>query len=69
MGGSGADTAIRTAADLAHTLSEGALSAATIHDFERRMETLAKEKIEHSFNGGKKFWRGKDWTDYREFHI
>lgn len=69
MGGSGADTAIRTAADLARTLSEGLVSATTIHDFERRMETLAREKIEHSFNGGKKFWKGKEWTDYSEIHI
>lgn len=28
----------------------------SIVDFKARMEALAKEKIEHSFRGGQKFW-------------
>ena len=66
MGGSGGDTAIRTAADLAHTIGKEGVSTASIAGFESRMQERAKEKIEHSFNGGKKFWQGKDWTKYNE---
>ncbi|KAJ4299436.1 hypothetical protein N0V90_004681 [Kalmusia sp. IMI 367209] len=66
MGGSGGDTAIRTAADLVQTIAEGGISAEGIKDFEVRMAQTAKERIEHSFNGGKRFWRGKDWSDYKQ---
>ncbi|KAK7707984.1 hypothetical protein SLS64_006806 [Diaporthe eres] len=66
MGGSGGDTAIRNAADLAHTLAEEGVTESSIMGFESRMERRAKEKIEHSFRGGQKFWRGKEWTEYNE---
>ncbi|KAK9418083.1 putative FAD/NAD(P)-binding domain-containing protein [Seiridium unicorne] len=66
MGGSGADTAIRNAAGLAATIADNGLTTNNISDFEARMEALAKDKIEHSFKGGQKFWRGKEWTHYTE---
>ncbi|KAG6363649.1 hypothetical protein INS49_008750 [Diaporthe citri] len=66
MGGSGGDTAIRNAADLAHTLAEEGVTESSIMGFEERMEARAKEKIEHSFRGGHKFWRGKECTEYNE---
>lgn len=66
MGGSGGDTAIRNAADLAHIITEKGITASSIHDFEVRMEARAKDKIMHSFRGGQKFWRGKEWTEYGE---
>ncbi|KAI0487268.1 FAD/NAD(P)-binding domain-containing protein [Xylaria cf. heliscus] len=66
MGGSGADTAIRNAADLAQTIAEKGVSRNTQAEFESRMEARAKEKVEHSFRGGQKFWRGKEWSEYSE---
>ncbi|KAI1084577.1 FAD/NAD(P)-binding domain-containing protein [Whalleya microplaca] len=66
MGGAGGDTAIQNAADLAHTISEGGITEGGIADFEKRMKVRAREKIEHSFRGGQKFWRGKEWTEYSE---
>lgn len=69
MGGSGGDTAIRNAADLAKTLVEQGVTGNSIKSFEARMEERAKEKIEHSFRGGKKFWRGKEWTEYNEVNV
>ncbi|KAF2660889.1 FAD/NAD(P)-binding domain-containing protein [Lophiostoma macrostomum CBS 122681] len=69
MGGSGGDTAIRVAADLARTIAEEGISEESIADFEARMTAMAEEKIHHSFNGGKKFWKGKDWTEYKECDI
>jgi 2-polyprenyl-6-methoxyphenol hydroxylase-like FAD-dependent oxidoreductase len=68
MGGSGGDTAIRNAADLARTLSEEGWTDDSINRFEERMAERARDKIEHSFRGGKKFWHGKDWSDYHEIH-
>jgi 2-polyprenyl-6-methoxyphenol hydroxylase-like FAD-dependent oxidoreductase len=69
MGGSGADTAVRNAADLALTIAEEGITTSSITDFGERAEARAKEKIEHSFNGGKKFWRGKEWTEYGEIDV
>ncbi|KAI1379376.1 FAD/NAD(P)-binding domain-containing protein [Hypoxylon crocopeplum] len=69
MGGSGGDTAVSNAADLARTLAEEGLTKSSIADFEARMEARAKEKIEHSFRGGQKFWRGKEWTEYSETDV
>ncbi|EON97136.1 putative cercosporin toxin biosynthesis protein [Phaeoacremonium minimum UCRPA7] len=69
MGGSGGDTAIRNAADLARTLAEEGITESSIRGFEARMEARAKEKIEHSFRGGQKFWRGKEWTAYNEVEV
>ncbi|KAH8892608.1 FAD/NAD(P)-binding domain-containing protein [Thozetella sp. PMI_491] len=66
MGGSGADTAIRNAADLARTVAEDGVTRNHLAAFESRMEERAKERIEHSFRGGQKFWRGKEWTEYSE---
>ncbi|KAI5923881.1 hypothetical protein F4810DRAFT_666396 [Camillea tinctor] len=65
MGGSGADTAIQDATDLARTIAEG-ITDDSITAFQARMGARAKEKIEHSFRGGQKFWRGGEWTDYSE---
>ncbi|KAI0396111.1 FAD/NAD(P)-binding domain-containing protein [Xylariaceae sp. FL0594] len=80
MGGSGADTAIRGAVDLARTIatatsansSNGDGSTASDIDLaghRARLQDLAKEKIEHSFRGGQKFWRGKEWTEYSEVDV
>ncbi|RYC56587.1 hypothetical protein CHU98_g9621 [Xylaria longipes] len=69
MGGSGADTAIRNAADLARTIAEEGVTRDTLAEFESRMEARAKEKVEHSFRGGQKFWRGKEWSEYNEIDV
>ncbi|KAI1755940.1 FAD/NAD(P)-binding domain-containing protein [Xylaria castorea] len=69
MGGSGGDTAIRNAADLARTIAEEGVTRDTLARFESRMKARAKEKVEHSFRGGQKFWRGKEWTEYSEINV
>ncbi|KAI1417328.1 FAD/NAD(P)-binding domain-containing protein [Hypoxylon sp. FL1857] len=69
MGGSGGDTAIRSAADLARTIAEEGITKDSLAGFEARMEARAKERIEHSFRGGQKFWRGKEWEEYGEADI
>ncbi|KAI0426551.1 FAD/NAD(P)-binding domain-containing protein [Xylaria sp. FL1042] len=69
MGGSGGDVAIRNAADLARTIAEEGVGHKTLAGFEVRMEERAKDKIEHSFRGGQKFWRGKEWTEYDEIDV
>jgi 2-polyprenyl-6-methoxyphenol hydroxylase-like FAD-dependent oxidoreductase len=66
MGDSGGDTAIRAAVNLANTISEQGASKESIAGFEAKMTAMAEERIHHSFNGGKKFWQGKEWTEYRE---
>ncbi|KAI1410366.1 FAD/NAD(P)-binding domain-containing protein [Hypoxylon sp. FL1857] len=68
MGGVGGDTAIRNAADLARTVA-GGITKGSIAEFEGRMETLAREKIEHSFRSGQRFWRGKAWPEYNEVDV
>ncbi|RDW73476.1 zeaxanthin epoxidase [Coleophoma cylindrospora] len=69
MGGSGGDTAIQNAVDLAHTISQYGITQESIQGFEERMRERAKEKIEHSFRGGQKFWKGKEWFQYQEIEI
>ncbi|KAI0024311.1 FAD/NAD(P)-binding domain-containing protein [Xylariomycetidae sp. FL0641] len=69
MGGSGGDTAVRNAADLATTVADEGVTERSIACFEARMEERAREKIEHSFRGGQKFWRGKHWAEYSETDI
>ncbi|KAI1137435.1 FAD/NAD(P)-binding domain-containing protein [Hypoxylon sp. FL0543] len=69
MGGSGGDTAVRSAADLARTIAEEGVTKASLAEFEARMEARAKERIEHSFRGGQKFWRGKEWDEYSEIDV
>ncbi|KAI1630905.1 FAD/NAD(P)-binding domain-containing protein [Biscogniauxia mediterranea] len=69
MGGAGGDTAIRNAADLARIVAEKGVTKSSMADFELLMEARAKEKIEHSFRGGQKFWRGKEWTEYNETSV
>jgi 2-polyprenyl-6-methoxyphenol hydroxylase-like FAD-dependent oxidoreductase len=69
MGGSGGDTAIRNAAYLAQILAEEGVTEGSIKAFEARMEATARDKIEHSFRGGQKFWRGMGWTEYNEVDI
>ncbi|KAI1456854.1 FAD/NAD(P)-binding domain-containing protein [Annulohypoxylon moriforme] len=66
MGGSGGDTAIWNAADLARTIGEEGITRGSIANFEARMAEKAREKIEHSFRGGQKFWRGKEWAEYSD---
>jgi hypothetical protein len=66
MGGSGGDTTIRNAADLALIVAQYGVNAGSIKDFEARMEGRAREKIEYSFRGGKMFWQGKEWDEYGE---
>lgn len=61
MGGSRASTAVENAVDLVQTLHDGG----SLRDFEVRMAERARVKILHSFEGGKKFWKGKEWTGYR----
>lgn len=69
MGGSGGDTAIQNAADLAKSLAVEGVTEDSIKAFEARMEARAREKIAHSFRGGKKLWRGRDWTEYNEVDV
>ncbi|KAJ4385990.1 hypothetical protein N0V93_008881 [Gnomoniopsis smithogilvyi] len=66
MGGSGGDTAIRDAAELACMLSGECSVEKIVEAFEERMADRAKDKIEHSFRGGQTFWRGKAWNLYSE---
>ncbi|KAF2739951.1 hypothetical protein EJ04DRAFT_548844 [Polyplosphaeria fusca] len=66
MGGLGGDTAIRAAANLAQTIAEEGASKESMAGFEARMTAMAEERINHSFNGGKNFWQGKDWPEYKE---
>lgn len=69
MGGSGGDTAIQNAVDLAHTISQRGITQESVQEFEERMRERAKGKIEHSFQGGQKFWEGKEWFQYQEIEI
>jgi len=69
MGGSGGDTAILNAVDLAQTISQYGITQESIRDFEDRMRKRAKEKIEHSFRGGQRFWKGKEWFEYQEIDV
>lgn len=60
MGGFGGNAAILNAAilnaaDLAETIGRDGIVQQSIRDFEARMVRRAKEKIEHSYEGGKKF--------------
>lgn len=66
MGGSAADTAILSAVDLSKTIGEFGVSSKSIGDFESRMKVRADEKIRHSFGGGKTYWQGKNWSEYKE---
>lgn len=69
MGGSGGNAAILNAADLAETIGQHGTVQQSIEEFEERMAQRAKEKIEHSYEGGKKFWKGGDWFEYQEIGI
>ncbi|KAI6080667.1 FAD/NAD(P)-binding domain-containing protein [Hypoxylon rubiginosum] len=69
MGGSGGDTAIRSAADLVRTVADFGVTKHDIAMFEERMEEAAKLKILHSFAGGQKYWCGKEWTEYHEVDV
>jgi 2-polyprenyl-6-methoxyphenol hydroxylase-like FAD-dependent oxidoreductase len=69
MGGSGADTAIRNAADLAQTIAQEGVTTQSVANFEVRMAQRSKDKIEHSFRGGQKFWRGKEWYEYKGINL
>lgn len=69
MGGSGGDTAILNAADLVQTIVDDDITPESIQHFEQRMRKRAKDKIEHSFNGGKKFWKGSEWFEYQEVDV
>lgn len=64
MGGSGASTAVLNATDLVATIHTSGIARENIRAFETRMAERAKAKIEHSFEGGKKFWKGREWYEY-----
>ncbi|CAG8981829.1 hypothetical protein HYALB_00013992 [Hymenoscyphus albidus] len=69
MGGSGGNAAILNAVDLAQTINRYGISQKAMEGFEERMSQRAKEKIEHSFEGGKKFWKGGEWFQYQESEV
>jgi len=70
MGGAGGNTAILNAVDLVETISQyGLTTSEIIREFEARMEKRAKDNIEHSFKGGQKFWKGKEWFEYQEINV
>lgn len=69
MGGSGGDTAVKNAVDLANTFGKEGVQREALNSFEERMRERAKERIEHSFLGGQKFWSGRDWWNYGEVDI
>jgi hypothetical protein len=50
---------------MAQTIAQEGVTAQSVAEFEIRMTQRAKEKIEHSFRGGQKFWRGKEWHEYK----
>ena len=66
MGGAGAELAILNTADLANTIAKEGITNDSIRGIEKRMELRAKEKIEFSFENGKKFWKGGEWYEYPE---
>ncbi|PMD46743.1 FAD/NAD(P)-binding domain-containing protein [Hyaloscypha variabilis F] len=68
MGGAGAELAIFNATDLADTIAQKGVTRESIQGFEKRMEERAKQKIEYSFENGKKFWKGGEWYEYPEVH-
>jgi hypothetical protein len=68
MGGVVAELAIISATDLADTNSQGGVTRESIQGFEKRMEERVKQKIEYSFENGKKFWKGGKWYEYPEVH-
>ena len=65
MGGSGGDVALQNVADLLSTIDQFGFTEDAIRRFEEAMELRAKPKIERSFQNGKKFWRGKEWHEYK----
>lgn len=69
MGGSGGNTAIRNAADLAITTGREGMQCEALNEFEQRMRERANERIEYSFRGGQKFWGGREWSTYGEVNI
>ncbi|KAE9370915.1 FAD/NAD(P)-binding domain-containing protein [Stipitochalara longipes BDJ] len=69
MGGAGADLAIINTGDLVKTIAEEGITKESIQGFEKRMEERAKQKIEYSFENGKKFWKGREWYEYPEVII
>jgi hypothetical protein len=68
-GGHRSGLAIINAVDLAETVIKEEITKESIQGFEKRMEQRAKEKIEYSFENGKKFWKGREWYEYPEVDI
>ena len=66
MGGSGGDLSIQGVADLLLTIDKFGLMEESMRNFEEGMERRAKPKLERSFQNGQKFWRGKQWYEYRK---
>jgi hypothetical protein len=54
---------------LAKTIADEGVTKESIQGFEKRMDQKAKEKIEYSFENGKKFWKGREWYEYPEVDI
>jgi hypothetical protein len=61
--------AITNAVDLAETVVKEGITKESIPGFEKRMEQRAKEKIEYSFENGRKSWKGREWYEYPEVDI
>jgi hypothetical protein len=59
-GGHRGGLAIINAVDLAETVAKEGITEESIQGFEKRMLQRAKEKIEYSFENGKKFWKGRE---------
>lgn len=69
MGGAGATSAINTALDLASLLASDKLDRESVQAHRGRVQEMASANIEHSFQGGTKFWKGKDWREHREAEV
>lgn len=65
MGGSGGDIALQNVADLLLKIDQLGFTEDCIRRFEEAMELRASPKVERSFLNGQKFWRGKEWFEYK----
>lgn len=68
MGGAGADTSLKDAAELCEVIKNGLFSI-DVASFEEGMRKRAEEKIMHSFQNGEKFWDGKKWFEYEQVQL
>lgn len=66
MGAFGGETAIWDATELVRSIVNEGVTAASMRHFRERVAQRAKEKIEDSFARGQQYWKGRDWTEYKE---